>query len=89
MKTNKTRKLLLICLEAGYVEHVWARFMVYLGCLFWLNNTTELQNLPDLKAQRSSDSGSVTKSPLVSLLISRQGCHAALATIHLLNSLSC
>lgn len=71
------------------LDCVWAQFAVYLGCLFWLDNTTELQNPPDLKAQCSSDSGSVTTSPLVSLLISQQGCHAALATIHLLNSLSC
>lgn len=64
-------------------------FQVYLGCLFQLDNTTELPNPPDLKARGSSHSGFVTKSPLVSLLISLQGCHADLATIHLLNSLSC
>lgn len=71
------------------LECVWDRLAVCLGCVFWLDNTKELQNPPDLKDQHSSDSGSVTKSPLVSLLISQQGCHAALAMIHLLNSLSC
>lgn len=68
---------------------VWARFGGYLGCFFGLFNTRELQNLPDLKAQHSGDPGSVAKSPLVSLLIRQQGCHASLAMIHLLNSLWC
>lgn len=64
-------------------------FQVYLGCLFQLDNRAELQNVPALKSWSNSDSGSVTKSLLVSQLISLQGCHADLATIHLLNSLLC